>query len=62
MDLNKKLAERLAEFEELESTEEKFEVLIEYSEMFKPLKQELKTNEHLVEGCTSNVFIKANKI
>jgi len=62
MCLNKKLSERLAEFEELESTEEKFEVLIEYSEKFKPLKQELKTNEHLIEGCTSNVFIKANNI
>ena len=54
-----KLQQIITEFEQLETDEEKFEVLMEYGEKLKPIKSNEKNNSNLVQGCMSIVYITA---
>lgn len=51
----------LEEFSECTSSEERFELLIEYAKKNTPISEELKNSSNKIEGCASNAWIFAKK-
>lgn len=51
--------EIIEELEPLEDWMDRYQVIIEYGRDLAPLPDNLKTNEHLIEGCQSRVWIVA---
>lgn len=49
--------EIIEELEPLEDWMDRYQVIIEYGKDLDPLPDNLKTNEHLIEGCQSRVWI-----
>lgn len=49
--------ELLDEFEDLDSWEDRYRCIIELGDELEPLPADLKTEEHRVQGCISNVWL-----
>jgi cysteine desulfuration protein SufE len=59
MTIPEKLQKIIDEFNELEDTEEKYELLMEYGEKLEGVKTEDRITHNLVPGCMSVVYISA---
>ena len=55
-----KLREKISEFEEFSSPEEKFELLLDYADSFESFDVQFKIDKYLVKGCTSLAYIKVD--
>lgn len=57
MTIKEKQAEIISEFEFLEDWEQKYEYIIDLGKQLKPLSDEVKTEQNLIKGCQSKVWI-----
>lgn len=60
MTIQQKQQEIIKDFEFLGDWEQKYEYLIDLGKELKPLPEELKTEENLIKGCQSQVWISAS--
>jgi len=61
MSIDKKQQELIQEFEMFPSWMEKYEYIIELGKELTPIPDELKTDDHLIRGCQSRVWLAASK-
>lgn len=57
MTIQEKQQEIINDFEFLQDWEEKYEYIIDLGKQLSPIAQELKTEENLIKGCQSQVWI-----
>ena len=61
MSIDKKQQELIQEFEMFPTWMEKYEYIIELGKELTPIPDELKTDDHLIRGCQSRVWLAASK-
>lgn len=62
MTINEKQDEIIAEFNEFDDWMDRYQILIDLGNEQPPLPEEYKTNQNLIEGCQSNVWLQADYI
>ena len=58
---DQRIEEMIEDFEYLESWEDRFRYIIDLGRKLEPMDEALKTDEHKVDGCTSQVWMVARR-
>ena len=58
---DQRIEEMIEDFEYLESWEDRFRYIIDLGRKLEPMDEALKTDEHKVDGCTSQVWMVAGR-
>ncbi|NMA73343.1 MAG: SufE family protein [Bacteroidales bacterium] len=62
MSINEKQDEIISEFELFDDWMDRYQLLIDLGNSLEPLDEEYKTNQNLIEGCQSRVWLQADLI